>query len=324
MTNQIAQQFKKIENLLKESKNILITSHENPDADAVGSILALDSIFKNFNCQKFLHLPGALVDGFNFLPGFDKIENEIKSDKYFDFAFCLDYGDLQRLNLPFAFSEEKIITIDHHLEGEQKGKIKIIEPEISSTAEIIYWGAKSLGLEINKNAAICLLSGIISDTEGLKHIATTSDTFKVVSALTSKGISLNDISRKVLTLEKPLSRSKIWAEALSRIIFNEEKNFVFTWVSFEDFQKYQISYSDLDGISSLISTISNASFSLFLIEYNKGKIKGSLRSEPYKERNIIEIAKAFGGNGHPFAAGFKQDGSIEEVFKRVYNLIDPA
>ncbi len=61
--------------------------------------------------------------------------------------------------------------------------------------------------------------------------------------------------------------------------------------------------------------------SLFLVEYEKGKIKGSLRSEPYKGKKIDEIAKAMGGNGHSYAAGFKQEGSIEEVIKRVYNLI---
>jgi len=64
-----------------------------------------------------------------------------------------------------------------------------------------------------------------------------------------------------------------------------------------------------------------ASFSLFLVEYEKGKVKGSLRSEPYKGKDITELAKALGGNGHSYAAGFKQEGSIEEVLKKVYNLI---
>jgi len=321
MNNLINKEFQKINPLLKEAKNVLIASHENPDADAVGSVLGLDFGLRQLNLQTIPYLPGETPPYLSFLPGFTRIKNQI-SFSDFDLIFCLDYGDFNRLRLPFQFSEEKIITFDHHLESNQKGRIKIIEPDFSSTSEMIYLWLSDLGVEIDKDIATCLLTGIIYDTGGFKHISTSSQTLKIVSDLISKGISLEKISRQVLTLGKPLTRSKIWSEVLARITLDHKKSFIFSWLSFEDLKKYQVFPSDLDGISSLISTISGASFSLFLVEYEKNKVRGSLRTEPYKEKNIIEIAQSLGGNGHSFAAGFQQEGSIEEVLKRIYNLID--
>jgi phosphoesterase RecJ-like protein len=320
MSNGISEQFQKINELLKGAQNIFITSHENPDADAVGSVLAMSSALDKQNFKNFIYLPDEAPQYLNFLPGFEKFKKEIPSFD-FDLLICLDYGDFGRLKLPQNFSEEKIITLDHHLEGEQKGNIKIVDPEFSSTAEIIYLWLVESELEISKEIAICLLAGIISDTGGFKHVSTSPQTLEIASHLISLGAPLESISRQVLTSGKSLTASKIWAEALSRVTLDSKNNFAFSWISFDDLKKNQASTSDLNGISSLISTISGASMSLFLVEYEKGKIKGSLRSEPYKGKKINEMAKAMGGNGHPYAAGFKQEGSVEEVIKRVYNLI---
>lgn len=321
MNSELEQQFKKIKDLLIQTKKILTVSHGGLDADALGSMLALNLAFKKMGQGALLYSADDIPPHFSFLPGVGDIKKYPLSDG-FDAAFCLDYGDFQRLELPFNLPEEKIITIDHHLQGNQKGNIKIIEPDYSSTAEIIFFLLRYLGVETDKDMATCLLSGIIYDTGGLKHISTSSQTLKVVSELLQTGVVLEEISQKVLTLGKSLIDSKIWAEVLSRIVVDRERKFAFSWVSYDDFEKYQISFLDLDGLSSLISTISDTSFSLFLIEKEKGKIDGSLRSEAHKGKNITDMAKALGGGGHPFAAGFKQEGTIEGVLKKVYNFID--
>lgn len=320
----IREQFQEIKNLVGDAKRILIASHENPDADAIGSTVALGMALDKLNLghEVFLFSPEKPSDYLNFLPNINDVKSVSPSLNSMDLIFGLDYGDFRRLQLSDEFSEERIITIDHHLESSQKGVVKIIEPECSSTAEIIYLLADFFRIGINKDMASCLLAGIIYDTGGLKHAATSSQTLRIVSDLLSKGISFDYISNKILAAGKSLADSRIWAEVLSRVVFDSKKRFVFSWVSFDDFNKYQISPSGLDGISSLISTISGASLSLFLIEHERGKIKGSLRSEPHKGKDIIELAKALGGNGHSFAAGFRQEGSIEEVLQRVYNLID--
>ena len=88
--------------------------------------------------------------------------------------FCLDYGDFRRLRLPehlFVKDNCRIVTIDHHLESDQRGEIRVLESEASSTAELIYHWLKYAGIEINQDLATLLLTGIFSDSGGLKEVA---------------------------------------------------------------------------------------------------------------------------------------------------------
>ncbi len=304
------QQFQQIDELLKKAENILIASHENPDPDAVGSVLALRLALK----AGHIYLPDPPSPALNFLPGFNEIKTFVPSID-FDLIFCLDYGDFKKLRLPEGIKGE-IITIDHHLESDQRGSIKIVEPSLSSTSEIIYLWLKD---SITKDIATCLLAGIISDSGGFSHISTSSQTLKIASRLLSMGAPLPKIVQKTLSLEN-INCSKIWAQALSRVTEDKENGLTFSWVSHEDIQRCQAEISDIDGIASLISNASSTNLSLFLVEYKKGEIKGSLRSEPYRGKGVVALAKALGGGGHLYAAGFRQKGTIEEVLKNVYKL----
>jgi phosphoesterase RecJ-like protein len=129
-----------------------------------------------------------------FLPEFEKLKKEIPSFD-FDLLFCLDYGDFERLKLPQNFSEEKIITLDYHLESDQRDWIKIINPEFSSTSEIIYLWIEETEIEIDKNIATCLLAGIISDTGGFRHISTSPQILEITSNLIKKGAPFEKITQ---------------------------------------------------------------------------------------------------------------------------------
>lgn len=236
----------------------------------------------------------------------------------------LDYGDFQRLKIPEAIlrkSSLPIITIDHHLASDQKGAIKILEPEASSTSEIIYHWLKYKNIEIDKELANCLLTGIFSDSGGFCHVSTTSETLNIVSELLLKGVSLSKIAAQTLLFNKPLELFRVWGRLLARTKLDEATGLAYTWVTADDFERFKLNMADFDGITSLVSTGSPSNLGLFLIEYQKGKIKGSLRSESQSEIDAVKIAKALGGGGHPYAAGFVQEGSIEEVLKKVLNLI---
>jgi len=319
--NNLALQFRQINEFLKEAKNVLVASHENPDADAVGSALALYLVFKKKDIKSSLYLPDFPSDNLNFLPNFNKIKTFIEPFN-FDLLFCLDYGDFKKLKLPKKYEKKQIITLDHHLKSDQRGKLKIIKPEFSSTAEIIYLWLKNSEIEINQDIATCLLTGIVSDSGGFSHITTTSQTLKTASELISAGAPLFKIIQKTLTLENPLNYSKIWSRALSRITEDKEKGLTFSWISFKDLQECQAKLSDLKGIIGLISNASSTNSCLFLVEYEKEKVKASLRSEPYRGKGVVSIAKALGGGGHLYAAGFQQKGTIKQVLKNVYKQIE--
>ena len=313
-------QFQQINELLKKSKNVLIASHEHPDGDAVGSSLALYLALKQKNIKACIYLPDAPSKNFSFLPGFNKIRTSIEPFN-FDLLFCLDYGDFKKLRLPSQYKEEQIITIDHHLKSDQRGQLKIIKPEFSSTAEIIYLWLKNSEIEINQDIAVCLLTGITTDSGGFSHITTSGQTLRIASQLILAGASLSKIVQKTLTLETLLGSPEIWARALSRVTEDKQKSVVFSWISFKDLKECQAQLTDLNGIIDLLTNASSSNICLFLIEYKKGIVKASLRSNPYKGRSVVSIAKALGGGGHPYAAGFQQEGTIEQILDKVLKQI---
>ena len=331
MSNKLNEQFRQIDELLKSARRVLVASHENPDPDAVVSVLLIHNFLKNSSrfgeagkgFKPLAYLPDNPPKYLNFLPGFFEIKTDISFFKP-DVIFGLDYGDFKRLRIPDKIIQEnspKIITIDHHIESDQKGDIKIIEPGISSTAEIIYYLLKYWGVNIDKDVAYCILNGIFSDTGGLKHVSTSSKTFRIVSELLLKGVSLNKIVRCTLAFQKSVNLSKAWGKVLARTELEEKTGLAYSWISAEDLNKFGVSVGDFDGIANLISDSSPRNLSLFLIERQPGKIKGSLRSELLSRIDVVKIARPLGGGGHSYAASFQQEGTIDGVLKKVIDLI---
>ena len=323
MSNSQDLQFQAIGEILKGAKNILIASHQNPDPDAVSSVLALNYVFKNMGLVTFPYLPNPPSESLNFLPGFSDIKTDVDSFEP-DAMFCLDYGDFRRLRLPehlLAKSDCHLVTIDHHLAGDQRGEIKVLESEASSTSEIIYHWLKYSNIEIDQNLATLLLTGIFSDSGGFCHVSTTSQTLNIVSELLLKGASLNKIAKQTLDFSKPLNLSQAWGYVLARTKLDEATGLAYSWVTPADLNRFEASQADFDGITNIISAVSRINVGLFLVEYENGKIKGSLRSEPASGKNVAQIGKTLGGGGHPYAAGFNQEGTVEEVLKKVLNLI---
>lgn len=322
MVNFPEAQFKRIGEVLNGAKKVLIAAHQNPDADAISSVLALHYIFKNRGLLSLPYLPGHLIETLGFLPGFSDIKNKAEPFEP-DAVFCLDYGDFKRLRLPewVLAKNYRLITIDHHLESDQRGEIKVLEPQASSTSEIIYRWLKYANIEINQDLATLLLTGIFSDSGGFCHVSTTSQTFNIVSELLSKGVSLNNIARQTLDFCKPLNLSRAWGHVLTNTKLDHGTGLAYSWITSLDLEKFEANSADFDGITNIISAVSGINTGLFLVEYETCRIKGSLRSEPPGGKNVAEIVKSLGGGGHPYAAGFRQEGTIDEVLKKVLNLI---
>jgi len=316
-------QFQGIGEILKGAKKILIASHYNPDPDAVSSVLALNYVFKNMGLLSLPYLPNHPPKSLSFLPGFSDIQTEVKSFEP-DVIFCLDYGDFRRLRLPEHLLMNKscrVATIDHHLESDQRGEVKLLETEASSTSEIIYRWLKYANVEINQDIATLLLTGIFSDSGGFCHVSTSPQTLNIVSELLFKGASLNKIAKQTLDFSKPLNLSRAWGYVLARTKLDEATGLAYSWVTPEDLDRFEANMVDFDGITNIISAVSRINVGLFLVEYENGKVKGSLRSEPIGGKNVAQIVKTLGGGGHPYAAGFSQEGTVEEVLKKVLNLV---
>lgn len=320
MNEALTNQFKRIDGLLRGARTILLASHENPDPDAVSSVLTLHNIFKIQNRKSIPYLPDAPSKSLSYLPGFFEITNQVSCLQP-DLMICLDYGDFQRLHLPASLSACKIITIDHHIESDQRGEVRIVEPRFSSTTEIIYDWLEYEKIFITREIATCLLTGIIADSGGFRHVSTSAKTLSITAELLLKGVSLNKIVRQVLGSDRSLRISKAWGEVLCKITLDSASGMAYAWINARDFARLDMQLLDFEGIANVISCASPRNLGLFMIEYERGKVKASLRSELNGGINIVRIAKVFGGGGHPYAVGFKLEDTPENVLKKVLKLV---
>lgn len=314
----LRQKFSQIGNLIKKSNKVFIATHERPDPDAIGGLIALGMALGKLKIKSHLFCPDPVTKNLGFFPGVELVTNKLIKDNV-DLVIGLDYGDWKRIKINKEWPVI-IITLDHHPQSGQIGDIKIVDPHFSSTCEIIYWLLKTMQLDLDKDIATCLLSGIFSDTGGFQHANTSQKVLKVAGKLLLKGARINKISDHI-TQSKNLASLKVCGLALSKIKKDRQTGMIVSMLSRDDIIKCQASPEDLSGISTILNTVREGKFSLLLAECEKNEIRGSLRSENYKGIDVSQIAKNLGGGGHKLAAGFKIDGKLEEILDRVKQII---
>ncbi len=314
--------------LIKSSKNILILTHKNPDGDAVGSVLGLAQALENMGKKIACFSKDAVPKVFEFLPEFSIIKNKIIPARY-DLIILLDCALFSRTGLDnineAASSFNNILIIDHHPQeeiecGERENCVSIIDPKASSTAVLAYDLLKKMNVNITKNIANCLLTGIFTDTGGFQHSNADSRSLAAAAELMKKGSRVDKIAKNIFS-GKSVPAIRLWGMALNRIETNPQTNMAVSYISKKDIADLGARKEDLAGLVNVINTISDAKFSLLLTEGENNKIKGSLRSEEYKGIDVSRIARSLGGGGHKLASGFELDGDLKNNVAKINEMI---
>lgn len=317
--------MKEIIEKLKNSERILITTHVNPDPDAIGSGLALYLALNKLLEEEKKVVRFVIQDNvpafLDFLEHSVIIENfgNIQTKYKFDTVISVDCGSKDRIGAVSELITENslLINIDHHASNKAFGDLNYLVPTASSTCEIMYDLIKEMGVEMTKDIAECLYSGIVGDTGNFAYSNVSKKTFVIASELVDLGINIEFIARNIY-FSKTMPRMKILGLALNNFEFIEDKKLSYFFLSYEDMKKYNGEKEDSEGIVEAIRAYDGCDISLFLREEENGQIKGSLRS---KEKDINHIAAIFNGGGHKKAAGFNTDKSKEEVLEIVINNI---
>lgn len=300
-----------IDAALKNSKRVLIGAHEHPDGDALGSTLALFYALKDLGKDVVAHVPDQPATFFNFLPGIKELVTALPDDGNFDTVILLDSTQVYRTHLEDIVSNHSnTIVIDHHAGNTKEGALNLVVPEAAATAQILYELFGTLTIPITKDIATCLLTGIFTDTGSFMHDSVTPDILEIASDLMGRGARLSHIAHETYQ-KKDLAALRIWGLALSRIIVSPKTQAAVSVVTYKDLQEAGATLDDLTGVVNMLNTLPDSKFAMLLVEYEPGKIKGSLRSEPHKGVDVSEIARRLGGGGHKLASGFEVDGALE-------------
>lgn len=312
--------YDEIGKILKEKDNFAILTHISPDGDAVGCSLGLYNALKGNGKNVCVIIDDKFPERFEFLPG-SKSVLEYKNDiKNYDVVLALDCGDLDRTgNSKKLFECAKIsINIDHHVTNTKFASLNIVEPNASSTGEIIYKLLKAEGYTISKNIAECIYTSILTDTGSFKYSNTTSKTMSVVGELIDYGIDFTAISDLVFA-SRTLEQVKLMSKVSSTIELYFDGKVSLLTLSNEMLKECGAKEEDSGEMVSIARDIKGVEVGIFIKEKSKDVYKISMRSKKYFD--VKDIALAFGGGGHVRAAGCTIEGTLNEVKNKVLNKI---
>jgi len=315
--------MKDLKALISNKQDIVITTHVNPDGDAIGSSLALYNYLNKMGHKVNIIAPNDFPDFLKWMHNVDKIINfsnsKEESADLIDKAsviFCLDFNNLDRINNLgdlISLSNASKVLIDHHLEPDNFYDYKIHDIKASATAELIYDFLSYVDPElIDKNIAEALYTGILTDTGSFKF-SITSKVHKVIANLLDKGVDTDYVNNKIYD-SNSFNKIKLIGYALSeKLELASNGNVAYIVLSRKELLDHNFKKGDTEGLVNYALSIENVNMAVLIIE-TKERIKFSFRS--IGKFSVNEFArKHFDGGGHKNAAG----GSIEDKLSVALN-----
>lgn len=324
-------EVKRLSEFLKEPKKIVITTHHKPDADALGSSLAMGNYLKKKGHTVQVITPTDYPEFLYWMDGHDDViifeEQEAKSKEIIaesDMVFCLDFGSLKRINelgeIVRASDTVKVL-MDHHQDPEDFAQYKFWSTKYAATAEIIYDVICDLGDKelIDKEIAKCIYAGIVTDTGSFRHPSTTRRVHEIASDIIDMGVDTSEIHRLVYdtnSIDKLRFLGYCLNEKLK--VFKEHKT-AYISVTDKELKKFNSKTGDTEGLVNYALSLKGVVFAVVIIDRVKA-VKMSFRS--VGTFSVAQFASDhFNGGGHFNAAGGMQEWPLQKVVDRFEELL---
>ena len=297
--------------IINSCYNILLLTHESPDGDAIGSLVAFYHMLKDMNKNVDILIP-EYSPGFDFLDSMDDIIKE--SSKSYDLAIVVDCASKKRIgqcNKEFD-NCKKSIVIDHHASNSKYGDINHIEEDTSSCCQVIYYLFKDWKINITKQIGEALTVGLLTDTAGFRNSNVDKKTFLMAADLLDLGVDIHNIYYLALS-KKTMAQYLLMKMTLDRVELYHDGKIAFSYISSEDMENVGAKMGDHEGLVDLGRNIEGVEVSVFLREDNGYKI--SFRSNGHI--NVNNIAGKFDGGGHKMAAGGSSNLGFKELKEKL-------
>lgn len=301
-----------------EAKRILLVAHVTPDADALGSALALGLALSDLGklVQISVGEPGFIVpNSLGFLPGVHLVvapENVNKPD----LVISCDTSSVERLGiLSSVLSEAPMsIAIDHHASFTGFGLIHLVDPEAAATAELIIQLLDRLGVDLTVDVASCLYAGLVTDTGSFKFQGATGDTLRLGARLYDAGIDHSRLAR-LLFDDEPYEAITMMGQALSSAVFVSDAaaGLGLVYTSIRQDERGSLPELAMERVIEVLRRTSEAEVAAVFKQADDGVWKGSLRSKA--TINVGAVATNLGGGGHRFAAGYTGTDDFDAILQ---------
>ncbi len=299
-----------IRDRLIQAKSIAIVSHIRPDGDAVGSLLGFGTALKKSGKSVQFVLQDGIPEKYIGLANSHEVRQEL--DDGFDTLIVVDSSDLARTGSCISAQLQPDICIDHHKTNTNFAIINLVEVEAVATAAILADHLLFWDLEIDKDVASCLLTGIIADTIGFRTSNMNAEAMRLSAELMDRGANLSLLYNQVL-INRSFNEIQYWGKGLIKLSHNN--GLIWTTLTLND--RISAGYLDNDDadLINVLSSISEAKIALIFVEQDNGSVKVSWRAN--SGIDVSELAYQFGGGGHAAAAGADIKGELSFVKESV-------
>ena len=305
--------YKRFEGFLRKAKNIVLSTHSNPDGDTLGSALGLYHFLNEIGIGTQVITPETASENLRWLPSYNLIKvyqekpDEVqKIVKDADLIVHIDYNAFHRTGDDVAkvlkqASHAKHIMIDHHPNPEDGFDAYVSDASACATAQLVFNLNRFMDISLPKDAATCLYTGIITDTGSFSYGMEDEQPYLVAAELVKQGIDDKWIHQKIYS-SNSLNRLRLLGYAMSqKLEIIDEERWAFISLTKEELQKYSYQSGDTEGLVNDILSINNLVVAVLLTE-KEGRIRLSFRSKA--DFGVNKIAREnFAGGGHLNAAG---------------------
>ncbi|GAC1389344.1 MAG: bifunctional oligoribonuclease/PAP phosphatase NrnA [Ktedonobacteraceae bacterium] len=315
--------------LIEPAQRIALLAHEHPDGDCLGSALGFAHILEQIGKSCVPACADPAPQAFTFIPGIAHLQQSLGTvgEEPFDLVIALDAGELTRYGALYerhrAFLDTvPILNIDHHISSQGCGHVNIIDPTAASTTELLVLFQQQAHLPLSKDAAQCLLTGLITDTSSFQFTSTTPRTMEAGAVVLRAGAIAETIVRPIFR-SRSLAHVRLQAKVIESIETAYDGRIVWSYATEETLTATGATTEMDDNFSGYLRDIEGVQIAAFFKSYGEPHLtRLSLRcAEPY---NAAEICLSLGGGGHARAAGATINKPLKEAIPMVVNLLKQA
>jgi phosphoesterase RecJ-like protein len=302
---------------IRSRERFLLTAHEGPDGDALGSLLGMHHLLTQLGKDSVMFLAAKefpLPIEYRFLP-LEEVFHEAPADMADRAVVFLDCGNIDRMPVDFLSEDGHFtINIDHHHDNTLFGGLNLVEVDASCTAEIVYELAVLLGARITPEMAAALYVGLVTDTGKFMYENTSARTHRIAADLIEAGVDVDETYRRLYE-HVPIEKLRLLSRALEGIQHHCDGRLVLAYIAAADYEVSGAGEEMTEGIIDHLRSVEGARVAALIRDLgDRGRAarKVSLRSSD-GEIDVSAIARAHGGGGHKRAAGFSTDLELEAL-----------
>jgi bifunctional oligoribonuclease and PAP phosphatase NrnA len=300
---------------IRAARSIVITTHVNPDGDAIGSMCGLGLICERLGKRVTRVSVDGVPEFYTLLPSAERVVRSADGFGPFDLGIGVDADGSDRLGEAEAtiLACPTVIDIDHHTGPDRYGTIQLIDPTAAATAEIVYDLGRVLEVPLDREIAECLMMALVTDTGAFRFPSVKPRTLRIATALMEAGAHPAPMAERVYGQRSPAA-TRLFGRALAKMEMLPCGRVVWSALSQNDFRETGARADETDGIINELRAVRGADLAMLLREEPDGVVRVSFRAR--EGVDAATLAGEFGGGGHRAASGATLPGPLAEATRR--------